>query len=178
MFVYYKAENIFRWYESKSGKSETHYANLSGDELERMQETISSPIELEKWLKRHQLPPDNYEAPFTGAYESHLVEEMLAEIQRFAYVKRFYALVTDLNSNVCDLLNVAAHCFLEEEQIDVSLRETHVKNLIKRNVPDFIAEMLSCVDEEMPLMVGGFAKHTQLLCKRKNLFGYVGGYMP
>ena len=73
MFVYYKAENIFRWYESKSGKSETHYANLSGDELERMQETISSPIELEKWLKRHQLPPDNYEAPFTGAYESHLV---------------------------------------------------------------------------------------------------------
>jgi len=154
MFVYYKAENIFRWYESKSGKSETHYANLSGDELERMQETISSPIELEKWLKRHQLPPDNYEAPFTGAYESHLVEEMLAEIQRFAYVKRFYALVTDLNSNVCDLLNVAAHCFLEEEQIDVSLRETHVKNLIKRNVPDFIAEMLSCVDEEMPLMVG------------------------
>lgn len=139
--MFYHAENIFRWYEtvtdgkqvqqSQKEKTIIRYRNLLHDDLEKMQETICSPEDLEKWLKRNQLPPDGYEYPFNGTYDTALVENMMVEIRRFTYVKRFYALLDDENANVCDLLNVAMYCFLDEEQIDEQLRLIHMKKYIE-----------------------------------------------
>lgn len=139
--MFYHAENIFRWYEmvtdgkqvqqSQKEKTIIRYRNLLHDDLEKMQETICSPDDLEKWLKRKQLPPDGYEYPFNGTYDTALVENMMVEIRRFTYVKRFYALLDDENANVCDLLNVAMYCFLDEEQIDEQLRLIHMKKYIE-----------------------------------------------
>lgn len=139
--MFYHAENIFRWYETatdgkqvqqgETRKPIMRYRTFLHDDLEKMQETICSPDDLAKWLKRNQLPPDGYEYPFSGTYDATLVEKMMVEIRRFTYVKRFYALLDDENTNVCDLLNVAMHCFLDEEQIDEQLRPDHMKKYME-----------------------------------------------
>lgn len=139
--MFYHAENIFRWYETatdgkqvqqgETRKPIMRYRTFLHDDLEKMQETICSPDDLAKWLKRNQLPPDGYEYPFNGTYDATLVEKMMVEIRRFTYVKRFYALLDDENANVYDLLNVAMYCFLDEEQIDERLRLAHMKKYIE-----------------------------------------------
>lgn len=152
--MFYRTENVFRWCEmvteekqvkqSIEERAVTRYQALTHDDLEKMQETICSTDDLKKWLMRHQLPPDGYKPPFDGTYNTELTEKMLAEIRRVRYVKRFYALLSDENANVCDLLNVAMYCFLDEEQIDESLRCAHMQKYV-----DFIEKELGDMDARM-----------------------------
>lgn len=137
--MYYRVENTFCWYkvecdgqpkEQEQAKSVVCNRIFSYDELDKMQETISSALELEKWLKRNQLPPDGYKVPFNNVYQSDLVKKMLSEIHRYGYAKRFYAVLSDKDANVCDILNIAMHCFLDEEQIDEKLRPIHMKKYL------------------------------------------------
>lgn len=177
--LYYATEIAYRFFkqsaksnkqvdlmeETRKSANEVVYVELSAEDIVKCQETIKTTSQLDKWLRRKNLPPDGYTSPYDGSHNAELVQNMLKEIQKVVAVKRTYAALQSKEDGLT-VLEEARKCFFQVETREE--QEERYKNL---GIPSYIQGSINYTDEVLQMVLGKKKEPTNYIAAAKLLCG-------